>query len=251
MKKTMVFLMVALTVIVIQSNTIAFAESEARIIMVDDAINVEYLECDVSPIVENGSTLIPLRAIAEKLNFCVIWNESQQSIKIYNNDKSLELTIGSTVAIANSKSINMTIAPQIVNNRTFIPLRYVSEFFGMQVTWLKGIDFNYYIWVSSVALLRDEDVNVPEDDNYYVLSDDPIPYYALKPDGQTARGIQIGDDYDKVIEKYGKAHKLYIYNDEITIHYYSPGFPNTGSGSDLSFDIKNNKVCEVNIDPPN
>jgi hypothetical protein len=220
-------------------------QPEIKIIMVDKALNLEYLNCDVNTIIENNYTLVPIRAIAEKLGFKVEWDSGKQSIKLYKGNSNLILKIGSESAIADSKNVTMPISPKIVNNRTFIPLRYVAEFFNQQVRWLEGIDSKDYIWISDIQLLNDSDVDVPKDTNYYVLFSEPAPYYALKKDGNTFRGVKIGDDYSSVIEKYGEPHKKIDYAEIIEISYVTPGLPNSGSGSTLIFNIKNNKVDSV------
>lgn len=225
---------------------------EIRIIMVDKSLNFEYLNNDVSPIIENDHTLVPIRAIAEKLKFKVEWDARTQIIRLYHENHSLQLTIGSEVAIADSNPIIMPVAPKIINDRTLIPLRFVAEFFQEQVVWLEGNDSNYYIWISDLELLNNNDVDVINNDNYYVLYDSPEPYYALKTDGETARGVKIGDDYDNVIQKYGEPHKQYTdTTGKMRIDYLTPFFPCSDSGSFLIFYLINNKVVSVEIDSPN
>lgn len=45
------------------------------------------------------------------------------------------LTIGSTEAIVNGKEITLDVAPVIMNNRTLVPIRFVSEALGYEVSW--------------------------------------------------------------------------------------------------------------------
>lgn len=249
MKKTFLVLLALLFISFLIPSTLAFAGQDTKIITVDKEISFEYLQAEVSPIVKDGYTLVPLRAIAEKFGYKVTW--AGKTVEISNKEDDLTLTIGSITAFSGEKTIEMSVAPQILEDRLFIPLRYVSEFFGLQVTWLKGIDDNYYIWVSAVQLLNDRDVD-PDEENYFILFDDPAPFYALKAEGETARGINLGDSYDKVIEKYGEPHIKIIYDDgEMTLRYYTPGIPNTGDVCALYFYFDNNIVTEINIDHSN
>lgn len=85
-------------------------------------------ENDVSPFIENNRTLVPLRAIAEGLGAIVSWNGEQQTANLKLNNNNISLTIGET-------GPGLDIPPRIVNNRTFVPMRYVSEMLGANVVW--------------------------------------------------------------------------------------------------------------------
>jgi hypothetical protein len=47
----------------------------------------------------------------------------------------VELRIGSTTALVNGKSVALEVAPRIVAGHTFVPVRFVGEAFGSQVSW--------------------------------------------------------------------------------------------------------------------
>ena len=114
------------------------------------------LNFDVPPVIENDRVLVPVRAIAEALNKTVDWDEQAQAVIISDNGDywvwPLWLTIGSsTMWISevqifdkitpapdmgiNQRSIDLDVPARIIKNRTFIPLRAVSEAFGVEVQW--------------------------------------------------------------------------------------------------------------------
>ncbi|RXJ01705.1 copper amine oxidase N-terminal domain-containing protein [Anaerobacillus alkaliphilus] len=89
----------------------------------------------VSPMIKNGRTLVPLRGIFEKLGAKVTWEQKTQSITLEKLSTKIKLTIGSDVAVVNGKQIKLSEPAQLINNRTFVPLRFVAEGLSGKVTW--------------------------------------------------------------------------------------------------------------------
>ena len=100
-------------------------------------VDSKELKFDQSPIIKNGRVLVPVRGIYEALGAEVQWNQKEKSIKATTKDKrTIELTIGSKQATINNIGI-MTLdeGAQIVNNRTMVPVRFVSQSMGADVEW--------------------------------------------------------------------------------------------------------------------
>lgn len=221
----------------------------------DNRLCFTELKSDVPAYIVDGTTMVPLRVLAEEFGYDVDYQERDKKIIIQDADRENELifTVGSATVLQNGKPDTMLQAPVINNNRTFIPLRYVSEFFGKYVTWKKSIDGKtMFIWVSAVQLLTEDDVAAEKDDNYYVYnSDDPMFYYYLKSGGQTYRGIRIGDSCEKVVELYGEPHEKQLKDGVLyRIGYRTEGFVNGGDGqsSVLTFYLKDGIVYDVGVD---
>jgi len=90
---------------------------------------------DTSPVIINGRTLLPIRAIIERLGGIVDWEREDGTIILSINSKVIELKIGSTTTIVNGAEVPIDVAPQVLNGRTMIPLRYVAEHIGCIVQW--------------------------------------------------------------------------------------------------------------------
>lgn len=88
-----------------------------------------------APIILNGRTILPIRAIAEELGGTVGWDGNQSKVTINLNSKTLELWIGRNTTLVNGSEVQTDVAPQIINSRTMIPLRYVVENLGYDVAW--------------------------------------------------------------------------------------------------------------------
>lgn len=98
-------------------------------------INNVQLQLQVKPVIVEGRTLVPLRAIFEALGSDLRWNGADQSITATRSDINLWLQIGSNKAIKNGSQVLLDVPPMIVSGRTLIPLRFVSESLGAEVHW--------------------------------------------------------------------------------------------------------------------
>ncbi len=101
-----------------------------------------------TPIIENGSTLLPIRALIEAMGGTVDWSveeNNEMHIVIKANSKDVTLVIGKNITFVNGEEKAIGTAPKIIKGRTMIPLRYVIENLGYEVNWDK---FNKKITVS-------------------------------------------------------------------------------------------------------
>ncbi|MCL1862949.1 MAG: copper amine oxidase N-terminal domain-containing protein [Defluviitaleaceae bacterium] len=93
-----------------------------------DMITGEQHIMDVSPIIEDGRTLVPVRFIAEGLGAYVSWDDVTREVAILLDNHQIVLTIGQLMN-------GMEVPAQLVNDRTMVPLRFVSEKLGATVHW--------------------------------------------------------------------------------------------------------------------
>ncbi len=98
-------------------------------------INGTELECESPAFIENGSAMAPMRNIFERLDAQVEWNGDTKTITAQKQDIKITLQIGSQVLIRNEKSEQLDVAPVIVNDTTFIPIRAVSQALDAEVSW--------------------------------------------------------------------------------------------------------------------
>ena len=95
---------------------------------------------DSPPIIKNGRTLLPIRAIVEALGGTVSWDPSSKKVTVSLGSNTIELWIGKPTAKVNGTdtpidSSNSKVVPEIINSRTMLPLRFVAESLGCQVQW--------------------------------------------------------------------------------------------------------------------
>lgn len=93
------------------------------------------LNFDVEPIIENGRTLVPLRAIFEALGAQVDWDNDTRTVTAVKGKTTVVLTIGSTQPTVNGEVRTLDVAAKISSSRTLAPVRFVGEAFGSTVGW--------------------------------------------------------------------------------------------------------------------
>ncbi len=93
-------------------------------------LNGEELVFEVAPVIKDGRTLVPLRAIFEKIGADVTWDQENLTARAVKGDITVCLTIGSLYPKINGETVKLDVPAQIINGRTMAPLRFVSEAFG-------------------------------------------------------------------------------------------------------------------------
>ena len=89
------------------------------------------------PVIENGRTLVPVRFIAEKIGATVYWDGINKTVTIYKDNNKVFLTIDSYVVEYNNgqSCILSDVTSKIINDRTYVPIRLISNVFGIGVEW--------------------------------------------------------------------------------------------------------------------
>lgn len=129
---------------VVGGLSFAMAESttQTTIIMTIDSptmqVNGEIISIDengTAPVIVDGRTMVPIRAVAEALGGEVSWDAAARTVTVTKDSDVISLTIDSNLAEVNSQSVELDTPPIIVNKRTLLPLRFVSENLGAEVVW--------------------------------------------------------------------------------------------------------------------
>jgi hypothetical protein len=97
----------------------------------------ETVELEVPPVIIGGFTFVPLRFVGEALGAKVEWNGDLQVIILSRGTSQVQLSIGSRIAIVDGQIVELKDVPPpvIVKGRTLVPVRFISEAFGAQVSW--------------------------------------------------------------------------------------------------------------------
>lgn len=90
---------------------------------------------EAAPYVNVGRTLVPVRAVAETLGATVTWNGAAREVRIELPGRTLRLTPGRAQMSVDGRPVPLDVAPGIVSDRTFVPLRAVAEGLGAEVEW--------------------------------------------------------------------------------------------------------------------
>lgn len=90
---------------------------------------------DITPIVRNSRTLIPLRFVSEALGADVKWDGGERSVTVEKDGTVVKMTIDSREYSINGASEQKDAAPIIENNTTYLPARFIAEALGYEVTY--------------------------------------------------------------------------------------------------------------------
>lgn len=90
---------------------------------------------NVLPIIEDDFTLVPIRAIAEALGCEVEYDDTKKLVTIKSEKVTIELTLNSSVAKVNGEEKTLSKEAKVIEGRTMVPARFVSENMGHKVDW--------------------------------------------------------------------------------------------------------------------
>lgn len=117
--------------------TLSFSNSFASNQEITLAINGSSIYTDVNPVAINNRTLVPIRAVSEHLGANVGWISEFQEITLnFNKEKIvIKMNLNSNIIEKNGQPYEIDVSPQAINNRTMVPIRFISEMLGYEVLW--------------------------------------------------------------------------------------------------------------------
>ena len=98
-------------------------------------VNENTIKFDQPPIIIDGRTLVPVRAVFEALGVNVEWIADTQTVLAQKDGRTVTLKIDSNFMKIGNEEILLDVPAQIINNRTLVPARAVAEAFECKVDW--------------------------------------------------------------------------------------------------------------------
>ena len=102
---------------------------------VDLYVDMNKIATDTPPTVVDGRTLVPVRAIFEAIGATVTWDDATRTATGIRGDIIVSVQIDNTTAYVNGEPRVLDVPAQIINGRTMVPARFISESMGCDVTW--------------------------------------------------------------------------------------------------------------------
>ena len=113
--------------------------SQFENINIPDAIKVclddEYLSYEVAPTLESDRTLVSVRFLFERAGATVSWNGDEYSCTLKYNDTVVKVYINNKIAEVNGIQKEIDVPARLINDKTMLPLRFICEEFGFEVTY--------------------------------------------------------------------------------------------------------------------
>lgn len=98
-------------------------------------VNGHIVKFDKDPYIKNDTTLVGFRSVLEALGAEVDWDEATKTVTASKDGTTIKLVIGDKTAYVNGEAAELLQAPEIEENSTMIPIRFISEQLGMTVSW--------------------------------------------------------------------------------------------------------------------
>lgn len=87
------------------------------------------------PIIDNNTTLVPVRSLLEELGYAIEWDGDKRTVLASREQSVISLTIGEALATVNGQQFELAAPPMNVGGTAYAPLRFLGEAAGYQVRW--------------------------------------------------------------------------------------------------------------------
>jgi 3D (Asp-Asp-Asp) domain-containing protein len=113
----------------------SFANETSEDSQIDVYINQDEQTFEQLPVIVEDRTLVPLRAFFEALETDVHWNSVTKTVYAEKDNMNMVLPIGSGEAEVNGEAVSVDVPAQIIDDSTYVPLRFVGESLNATVKW--------------------------------------------------------------------------------------------------------------------
>lgn len=170
---------------------------------------------EASPVIVNDTTLVPIRFIGENLGYTVNWDGEKQGASMSKDGNTYTMFIGNNIAYdSNGKETPLSAPMQLVDNKSMVPLRFLSESAGLSVQWSQAL---FAVFVNSETAYKS------------LMPADTVPFTITLENG----GVMKGELYPNIapisVDNFTKLANSGFYDGTI-FHRVIPGFMVQGGG---------------------
>lgn len=110
---------------------------KSRVLVIVDGLYLQVRGFDEPwPYIENGRTMVPMRAIADAFKFKVDWEASNQKITLTREGTVIVMHIGKSEMLVNGEKVLLEgTTPAIKKGVTFLPIGQLAKTLGIEVEW--------------------------------------------------------------------------------------------------------------------
>ena len=91
---------------------------------------------DAQAVIQNGSTLLPVRSVSNAFGCEVDWNGDTKTVSVNKDDTQITIVIGQQELTVNNNKQSISAPAQIINGRTYVPLRALGEALNCEIQWV-------------------------------------------------------------------------------------------------------------------
>ncbi|WP_415841147.1 copper amine oxidase N-terminal domain-containing protein [Paenibacillus typhae] len=101
-------------------------------------VNGTTSQMDVTPVMKDGSTFIPLRYLGEAIGVDITWDNTKKTLWIKDRDNTAVFRAGQSYMELNGERKNIGAPVFLDSGRVQVPVRFIAELLGWDVKWLPG-----------------------------------------------------------------------------------------------------------------
>ncbi|WP_071126298.1 MULTISPECIES: copper amine oxidase N-terminal domain-containing protein [Peptoniphilus] len=182
--------------------------------------DITFEDPEALPKIINERTMLAARAFYEKIGAKVEWNGKDRTVTVSKDNDKIVLKIDSNKALVNGKEVKLDSPATIINDKTYIPVRFVSEAFGYKVKY----DANEGMPIVDIFNITEKELEtklqeLEKEENYKMIA-------SMKSSGQkdeeieeTLKDLYEGEELDKILAAKADLDKdpelLKKYQDEV------------------------------------
>lgn len=182
--------------------------------------DITFEDPEALPKIINDRTMLAARAFYEKIGAKVKWNGKDRSVTVSKDNDKIVLKIDSDKALVNGKEVKLDSPATIIKDKTYIPVRFVSEAFGYKVKY----DANEGMPIVDIFNITEKELEtklqeLEKEENYKMIA-------SMKSSGQkdeeieeTLKNLYEGEELDKILAAKAELDKnpelLKKYQDQI------------------------------------
>jgi len=130
MKKAIALLLTVVMIFSTSAMVLAYEEGNAII------LDGKEIDLDVKPIIMDGRSLVPAKALFENLGFDVIWDADTKTVVGEKEGARIKLAVDSNGDnMYNNIDLSLDVPATVINGRTLVPVKIVTELLGLDIKW--------------------------------------------------------------------------------------------------------------------
>ena len=162
--------------------------------------DITFEDPEALPKIINDRTMLAARAFYEKIGAKVEWNGKDRTVTVSKDNDKIVLKIDSDKASVNGKEVKLDSPAKIIKDKTYIPVRFVSEAFGYKVKY----DANEGMPIVDIFNITEKELEtklqeLEKEENYKMIA-------SMKSSGQkdeeiekTLKDLYEGEELDKIL----------------------------------------------------
>lgn len=207
----------------------------------------ELSNLSMPPIILNNYSLVPAREVFEKLGAKVEWKKNTEQVYITLNNTVIVIPINSVKTYVNGEAKYMDTSAKIINNKTMIPLRFVTTALGFEIKW------NSKTRTANIITVKINETTTKEVTTE-ITTMESIPQVTIKPDNNKYQNIIYDYNNDSLCLKNInniKVNSIKEYDNYINSNYtieIDGNFTNTFNNAEFVSNSNYIKSCKVTVE---